>query len=162
MGKLQPNFSWQKYEGNLEDAREQFQYQLQSQYLTISSAFNATINDLSFWTRERATGFTWVTGQELYTQTYATTAWTAGGTVNTIPLNLTAGPKGQLQVVYFSCVLSNGMATSSTSIPVPYVDVSVPANSIQLQRVGENIVLTSGGTNYSTYSGYVTIYYVKG
>lgn len=161
MSKLQPNFSWQKYEGNAEDKDEQFQYQLQSQFITIANAVNTNVNDLSFWLRERETAFMWVTGQPIFTQTFATTTWTAGGTVNTIPMNLTPGPKGNVQITYFGCVIGNGTTTSSTSLPVPYIDVTVPANSIQLQRIGQNIILTSGGTDYSAYSGFVTIYYIK-
>lgn len=159
--KLQPNFSWQKYEGKPEDQKDQFQYQLMAQHIQVANSVNATIDDASFWLRERQTAFTWVTGQAIYTQTYATTPWTGVGTVNTIPLGLTGGPKGQLRIIGITCFIDNGTTTSSTTLPVPYIDVTISANSIQLQRVGQNVVITSGGTDYSTYSGYVTIYYVK-
>ena len=159
--KLQPNFSWQKYEGTPEDQKEQFQYQLQSQHILVANSINTTINDLSFLLQERPTSFTWVTGQPIFTQTYATTAWTAGGTVNTIPLNITGGRTGNFTVINMQGFVSNNLLATGTTLTLPYLDVTVAANSIQIQRVGQNVILTSGGTNYSAYSGYVTVYYVK-
>lgn len=161
MGKLQPNFSWQKFEGKEEDQKEQFQYQLQQQHILVANSVNNTIDDVSFWTKERPTAFTWVTGQQLYTQTFATVSWTSGGTVNTIPLGLVPGKKMVIQIVGLNCVLSNGTTVSSVSIPVPYIDVTTAANSVQIQRNGQNIILMSGGTDYSAYTGYVTISYIK-
>ena len=155
--KLQPNFSWQTYQHKPEDQHNQFQKQLQQMHIVTANSVNATIDDASFWLRERQTGFTWVDGKPLYTKTVATTAWTAGGTVNTIPLGIV----GNFTVRQIECVLSDGALSTSTSVPVPYIDVAVAANSIQLVRVGTNVVLTSGGTNYSAYSGYVTVYYTK-
>lgn len=155
--KLQPNFSWQKYEGKSEDQKEQFQYQLQSQHLLVSNSINSTINDLSYFLQERPTSFTWVTGQPIFTQTYATQAWTAGGTINTIPLNIT----GNFQVIEMKGYVANGLLATSTTYILPNLDVAVAANNISIKRVSGNVILTSGGTNYSTWSGYVTVYYVK-
>jgi hypothetical protein len=152
--KLQPNFSWQKYEGKPEDQANQFQYQLQSMHLNTSNAINTTIDDLSFWTRERPTAFTWVDNKPIYTKTIVTQNWTAGGTVNTIP----TGIIGSFYLINMVCVISNG----TISLLMPNLDVAVAANNISIVRNGTDIILTSGGTNYSTYSGYVTIYYTKG
>ena len=43
--KLQPNFSWQKYEGKPEDQKQQFQYQLQTQHIVVANSVNGTIDD---------------------------------------------------------------------------------------------------------------------
>lgn len=157
MSKLQPNFSWQKYEGKPEDQKEQFQYQLQSQHILVANALNTTIDDLSYWTRERQTSFVWVNNKPVWTKTLATQAWTAGGTLNTIPLGIT----GNFTVVNIICCISDGTLSSSNTLPLPYIDTAVPANDISMVRVGTNIVLTSGGTNRSAFSGYVTVYFIK-
>lgn len=71
--KLQPNFSWQKYEGTPENQAQQFQYQLQSQHIQVANSVNATIDDASFFTRERQTAFTWIDGRPIYTKTFTGT-----------------------------------------------------------------------------------------
>lgn len=152
MGKLQPNFSWQKYEHAKEDSKEQFQYQLQQEHIVIANSVNSTIDDLSFWTRERQTSFTWVNNKAIWTITIPTVAWQAVGTTNTIPHGIT----GSFVIIRLEGYVSSGAFT----LPLPYVG-AVLANGIQMQRNGANIVLTSGGTDYSAYSGYVTIYYYK-
>lgn len=153
MGKLQPNFSWQKYEGKSEDQQQQFQYQLQSQHIQVANSVNATIDDESFFLRERQTSFVWVNNKAIWTITAPTSAWTAGGTVNTIPLAI----KGSFTVIDIACCISSG----TTTLLMPNLDVSVAANDISIKTVGTNVILTSGGTNYSAYSGYVTVYYTK-
>lgn len=158
MGKLQPNFSWQKYQGKPEDQAEQFQKQLQTMHVVTANAINNTVDDLSFWTRERPTGFTWVDGSTLWTKTLATVAWAAVGTTNTIPTGIT----GNFTVVYMSCCISDGALSTSNTLNIPHIDVAVAANEVSIVRNGTNIVLTSGGTDRSAYSGYVTIYFIKG
>lgn len=158
MGKLQPNFSWQKYEGKPEDQKEQFQYQLQQQHILVSNAINATVDDLSFWTRERQTGFSWVNSSKpVWTKTLATVAWAGGGTINTIPIGIT----GDFTIVDMECCISDGSLSSSNTLLLPHIDVAVAANEISIVRNGTNIVLTSGGTNRSAFSGYVTIKFIK-
>lgn len=157
MSKLQPNFSWQKYEGKPEDQKEQFQYQLQSQHILVSNSINATIDDESFFTRERQTSFTWVNNKPIYTKTIATSAWTGGGITNTIPLGIT----GNFTIIDIVCCISDGALSSSNTLLLPNVDTAVAANEISIARTGTNIVLTSGGTNRAAYSGYVTVYYIK-
>lgn len=160
MGKLQPNFSWQKYEGKPEDWEEQFQYQLQNQHIQVSNSVNATIDDESFFTRERQTSFTWVNSKPIFTKTLATVSWTGVGTVNTIPMGIT-GYTTSFQIVGITGWIADGTATASNTYTLPYVDAVTAANSIGIARNGTNIVLTSGGTNYSAWSGYITIYYIK-
>lgn len=155
--KIQPNFSWQKYEGKPEDQKQQFQYQLQNQHIQVSNAVNATIDDESFFTKERMTAFTWVNSKPIYTKTIATVAWTVGGTVNTIP----TGIAGDFTVIDMTCCISNGALSTSNTLLLPHIDVNVPANSIEIIRQGTTISLFSGGTDRSSYSGYVTVYYIK-
>lgn len=157
MSKLQPNFSWQKYEGRPEDQKEQFQYQLQSQHILVANALNATIDDESFFTRERQTSFTWVNNKPIWTKTLPTSAWGGGGITNTIPL----GISGNFSIINMVCCISDGTLSSSNTLLLPNIDVAVAANEISIVRNGTNIVLTSGGTNRSAYSGYVTVYYIK-
>jgi|ERR1700690_78099 len=157
MAKLQPNFSWQKYEGKPEDQKEQFQYQLQQEHIVVANAVNATISDLSFFTTERQTSFAWVNGKYIFTKTIATPAWTAAGTIDTIPL----GIAGNFSVIDWTCWISNGTLASSTTLLLPNVDVAVAANEISIVRNGTNVILTSGGTDYSAYTGYLTVYYIK-
>jgi hypothetical protein len=151
--KLQPNFSWQKYEGKPEDQKEQFQYQLQQQHIVVSNSVNATIDDLSFWTRERQTSYTWVDSKPVYTKTVALVAWTVGGTVNTFSL----GISGAFKVINIMCVISDG----TTTLPVPNVDFTTPANELSIAIVSGTVTITSNGTDMSAFTGYVTIYYTK-
>ena len=155
--KLQPNYSWQKYEGKPEDQKNQFQYQLQNQHIQVSNSVNATIDDESFWTRERQTSFTWIDGSPIWTKTIPTSAWTAVGTVNTIPLGIV----GNFYLIQFFCFISNGSLSTSNTLLLPHNDVAVAANNISIVRLATNIIITTGGTDMSAYSGYVTIYYKK-
>ena len=159
--KLQWNFSWQAYEDGETSKEDQFAFQLQNQYNLIANSVNATIDDESFYLRERATSYTWVGHQQIYTKTLATVAWTAAGTVNIIPLGITGGTTGNFRIVKIDGFIDNGALSTSTTLVLPDLDVTTASNDIQMTRVGETITLTSGGMNYSTYSGYVTVYYIK-
>ncbi len=154
--KLQPNFSWQKYEGQPEDQRQQFQFQLQQQHILVANALNATIDDESYFLRERMTAFTWINNKPIWTKTLPTVAW-VGGTVNTIPLGIT----GNFTVIDMQCCLSDGDLSSSSTLLLPNLDVTTAANEISIIRVGTDIILTSGGTNRSAFSGFVTVYFIK-
>jgi hypothetical protein len=159
MGKLQPNFSWQKYEGKPEDQKEQFQFQLQQQHIQVANSVNATIDDESFFTRERQTSFTWINSKPIYTKSIEVPSsnWTVGGTLNVVLL----GISGDFTVIDIVCCLSDGTSGSSNTLLLPHIDVAVAANEISIVRNGGNITITSGGTNRSAYSGYVTVYYIK-
>lgn len=153
--KLQPNFSFQKYEqGNNLTQEEQFQYQMQRQHTVVANSVNSTINDCSFYDVERQTSFAWVTNVPIWTITKKI-AWDggSGGTVSTNAI----GISGSFTVINMICCLNNG----TSAVLVPNVDVSVAANEIMIARTGSNIVLTTGGTDYSAWSGYVTVYYTK-
>lgn len=155
--KLQPNFSYQAFQGKPEDEKEQFLFQMQREHIVVANSINSTIDDLTFFTRERITSFLWVNNQPIWTKTIATSAW-AAGTVNTIPLGIT----GDFTVIDMVCCISDGTLSSSNTLLLPHLDVAVAANSVSIVRNGTNIILTSGGTNRSAYSGYVTVYFIKG
>lgn len=161
MSKLQPNFSWQKYESAPEDSKEQFQYQLQTQHIMVANSVNATIDDESFFLKERITSFLWVDNSYIWTKTIPTSAWTAVGTINTIPINIAPLKNNYFFLIRMECCISNGTTFASNTLLLPHVDVAVAANEISIVRNGTNIILTSGGTDYSAYSGFVTVYYVK-
>lgn len=162
MAKLSPTFAYMtktptSADQKPEDMRLEFQSQLGQEHINVANAINATIDDISFFTTERQTSYYWVTGKPIFTKTIPTSAWTAGGTVNTIPLNISLAAGQTLTIINIVCTISNGTIT----LLMPNVDVAVAANEISIVRNGTNIVLTSGGTNYSAYSGYVTVYYTK-
>jgi len=155
MGKLQPNFSWQKYEGKQEDQKEQFQYQLQAMFIQIANTTNSTIDDASFFTRERQTSETWLAGQPIFTKTIVVTMPNAG---------TSSTPHGITTIV--TEVSLSGQAQPSTfpasgqAIPLPYVNSASKANDIEINIDNTNVNVKSGA-NYSTYTGTVTIKYTK-
>lgn len=185
MGKLQPNFSFKydespvtrKYSGDkgivsgppkdsggflggnnpsaLSQDVTRFQFELAQEHILVANTTNATIDDMSYFTRSRQTSFTWINGRAIYTITVPTGALSAGATT------IATGISGNFLVVGLSGSVSNGLMSSSFTLPLPYLDVAVAANSIGLLRSGTDIVITSGGTNYSAYSGYVTLYYIQ-
>lgn len=155
--KLQPNFSWQKYEGKEEDQKSQFQFQLQQQHIQVANSVNATIDDCSFFDRERPTGFTWVDGKQIYSKSIKV-VWDplSGGTSSTNPLGIT----GNFTIVKMSCCISNGTLSSSNTLMLPHIDPGVPVNEVAIVRVGTNVVL-GAGVDRSAYTGYITVYYTK-
>jgi hypothetical protein len=155
--RLQPNFSWQKYEGAPEDQKEQFQYQLQNQHVQVSNSVNSIIDDDSFWTAERRVTFTWVDrSKPLYTKSLATGPLPVAGFI-TIPTGIT----GDFTIVYMQCCVSDGTVAASNTLNLPHLDVTAAANNVGIVRNGTDIIISTGGTDRSAYSGYVTIYYIK-
>lgn len=133
-----------------------FQYEMGMEHILVSNSINATIDDASYFARERQTSFTWITGAAIFTVTLSTGALPAAAGSISIP----TGIDGNFTVIELKGAVSNGSVSSSFTLPLPYLDV-VPANDISISRQGTNIVITGGGTNYSTYSGYVTVYFIK-
>jgi len=167
--KLQPNFSWQKYENsgdqepdtgmNKETEKDQFQFQLQRQHIEVSNSVNATIDDESYFLRERMTSFVWINKAPIFKQTYALNAWTGTGTQNTINVGITK----PFTVIDIEAIITSGSRNSY--LPLPYVSVSSSSNNISIQVTNALstpiITITTGGTDYSAYTGYVTLYYTK-
>lgn len=154
MGKLQPNFSWQKYEGEPEDQKEQFQYQLQQEHVLVSNAVNTTIDDLSYWTRERATSETWVGGQQIYEKTIQ------GQIVGTASTSFSTGIFGLVTLVSIIGVAQDA-ATLGTGIPLPYIDPVTLANGVGISLVGTNLVVNAANGTWNNYFFSVTLKYTK-
>lgn len=155
--KLQPNFSWQNYEGEEQDQKHQFQFQLQRQHTLVSNAINTTVDDLCYWERERQTAFTWIDLRPIYTISIATGPLPAAGFIT-----VATGISGAFTVISIEACVSDGALAASNTLSLPYLDVTVAANNVGIVRNGTDIVITTGGTNYSAYSGYITLKYVKG
>jgi hypothetical protein len=165
MGKLQPNFSWQKYEGKPEDQKEQFQYQLQQEHIVVANSINTTIDDLSYWLLERPTAFTWINtvntkmgGQQIYTKTFR-------ALVSAFPVNhgivSKSGAALQLNLVRAYGVVQDTIPMTAVAYPVPYCDPTTLGNGIGLNVTTTQVVLVTSGGNYSTYTATITIEYTK-
>lgn len=165
MGKLQPNFSWQKYEDAPENEKEQFQYQLQQEHILIANSINATIDDLSYWLRERATAFTWVNttntqaaGPQIYTQTFQALVSAFPVTHN---IQSKSGNPLQLNLVRAYGVVQDTVPMTAVGYPVPYCDPNTLANGIGLYVTPTQVVLVTNGATYDTYTATITIEYTK-
>jgi hypothetical protein len=153
--KLQPNFSWQKYEGKPEDQKNQFQYQLQQQHGLVSNSVNATIDDESFFTRERQTSFTWIDGSPIWKKTVT-------GTL-AVGISTNATPHGIVGIN----IVTDLQGTAQTGIPLAGNVVSltsadnVAANTLSLLADTTNIYINKYNNFYDGLLFQVTIYYTK-
>jgi hypothetical protein len=158
MTKLQPNFSWQKYEGKPEDQKEQFQHQLQNQHIKVSNAVNATIDDISYFLRERPTGESWIDNTQIFTKTLTGLIAVNGGDT-LVPTGIVG--MNTLISLSGSCQLSS--PTAGAANPLPYVDPLTLLNSIGLYLLTNGTVLgiRSGNGSFVGFTFYVTIKYTK-
>lgn len=156
MSKLQPNFSWQKYEGKPEDQKQQFQYQLQTQHIQVANSINTTIDDESFWTKERQTSFTWTDGRVIYTKSFTGTVTAAPG-VTLIP----HGIVGIRQVVALVGRLQDAVPMALACLPLPFLDLVTPANSVEMYIDTGNIVIITTSAAWLNYTATITIEYTK-
>lgn len=156
--KLQPNYSWQKYEGKPEDQKEQFQYQLQNQHIQVSNSVNATIDDESYFTRERQTSFTWIDNRPIWTKTFTGT-FAAGPSLNTTPHGIT----GLRKVIKIegSAQTAEPIVLGNTVITLPYVDGAVPLNSVSVRAGLANIFMETYNGTWDGLLFSITIYYTK-
>jgi hypothetical protein len=156
MGKLQPNWSWQKYEADAQDNKDQFQYQLQAMHIATANTTNATIDDASFFTRERQTSFTWIDGKPIYTKTFSLTLSVAGN--NPITTAIT----GINQVIRLYGMAQDATPLSTFALPLPYPDGAVFANQMALYATPTQIfVVLNAGSPWVNYVAWVTIEYTK-
>lgn len=155
MSKLQPNFSWQKYEGKPEDQKQQFQYQLQTQHIQVANSINATIDDESYWTRERQTAFTWYDGKPIYTKTIL------GALVGTAATPYLHGIVGINSVVNIRATTQNTIPMTTVGFTLPFVDPVTPANNVGIYINTTQIVITTGNNAFNGFPFYVTIEYTK-
>lgn len=152
--KLAPNFQWQKYEGTEENQKYQFQFQLQKQYDQISNAVNTTVDDISYWLKERPTGLTWKDGTQIFTQTYT---GTLGAGANTIP----HGIVGLSTLIEANGTTQDAVTMAISGIPLPYIDPTTLANGIGLLVTPTNIVITLANGTWVGYIYNVNLKYTK-
>lgn len=158
--KMQPVYVLQAYDQNKEeelvDVKKQFISQMQNLYLMASNAVNATIDDISYFSTERATGESWINGKQIYTKTIAVAPLPNAATVayphGIVGMTLVIGYSGQAQQA--------GFPGATAAIVLPYVESTLKANDIEVNVDNTNINIITGA-NYSAYSGTVTIKYVK-
>lgn len=150
--KLQPNFSWQKYERKPEDQKEQFQYQLQTQHILVANSINTTIDDASYFTRERQTAFTWIDNRPIYTKSFTGTI--TGSAVTAYPIGSTI-----CSLISIEGTAQNANPVSNFAIPIPFINNS-----------GDNIGVFCDATNFyidafngvwSNYQFFITLKYTK-
>lgn len=153
--KLQPNFSWQKYEGKPEDQKEQFQYQLQNQHIQVANSVNATIDDESFFTRERMTAFTWTDGRAIWKKTVSGTLVAPGS--NGTPHGLVNINK----VVELQGTVQGGQPLATVAFSLPYVDPGTLANSLGLFMDTTNVYVNAANATWNGFLFSVTVYFTK-
>jgi hypothetical protein len=152
--KVQPNFSWQKYEGKPEDQRQQFQFQLQQQHITLANAINATIDDISYFTKERQTGETWINSKAIWNKTIT------GTIVGTADTAYPLGVDGINQMVRINGIMQNAGAFADAE-PIPYLDPTALVSGVGLYVSGTDLHINAGDGTFTGYQFAVTIQYTK-
>lgn len=156
--KLPPNFSWQKYEeDNKLTDDEQFMYQLQRQWIEIANALNGTINDDSYWLRERQTAFTWVDSRPIYTKSFTGTISVAPG--DTV---VTHGITGLRDFISIKGSIQNAVPLTISGLPLPYVDPATPADGIGLSVTPTTFIIRTASATWLNYIYNVTMQYTRG
>lgn len=150
--KLQPNFSWQAYQEIPEDQAKQFQFQLQKEHILVSNAINSTIDDLSFFTKERATSEAWIDGKEIYKKTFQ-------ALVSAYPLLHGIVSIGTLIQVIGTA--QDTIPLTAQAYPISYAAATVSTNSIGVNVTNTSIVLSTNGGIYDTYTATITLLYTK-
>lgn len=153
MTKLQTNFSFQSFQLDTDDSKRQFIYQLQTMFTNVSNSTNATIDDVSYWSRERATGFTWIDGSQIYTKTIS-------GQISGVGINSVAHGVTIAQLVSVKGILVNADPLT-LGFSLPFVDPVTPADNIGLTVTATNINVNAGSGTYTGYKFYVTIEYTR-
>lgn len=153
--KLQPNFSWQKYEGAEEDQKQQFQFQLQQQHIQVSNSVNATIDDESFFANERMTSFTWTDGKAIWKKTVTGTIAAPGVT------NVPHGITGIKTVVQIMGSAQSTSPFSTAALTLPHVDPNLLANGLGLYMDATNVIVNAGNATWNGYLFSATIYFTK-
>lgn len=152
MSKLQPNFSWQKYENNLEDQQEQFQYQLQQQHIVVANSVNAIIDDESYFTKPRMTSFTWIDGKVIWTKTIT-------GTLTASPMAIPHGIPVINKLVRLFGSAQDAQPLSVSGFPLPFLDLVSLNNSIEIYIDPTNINIVSPNDAWVGYLFSVTVEY---
>ncbi len=155
MGKLQPNFSWQKYEGKSEDQKQQFQFQLQTQHIQVANSVNTTIDDESFFLRDRQTAFTWTDGRAIWKKTFTGTIVAPSN--QAVPL----GVSGIRTIVKVEGSFQDAVPLSAFAFSLPYLDPNTLANGIGVYVTPTDLHIITGNGTWNNYIYNITIYYTK-
>jgi hypothetical protein len=158
--KLAPNFAYSTSEKKPDDqtpeqARLEFQSQLESDHIEIANSVNATIDDESFFTRERMTSFTWTNGRAIWKKTISGTV--VGSAVTAYP----HGISGIFIVTQIQGTAQNAIPLTGFALPLPYLDPTTLLNSLGLFMDTTNIYINAGNGTWNGYLFSVTIYYTK-
>lgn len=158
--KLQPNFAFvtsekEPDEQTPEQARLEFQSQLESQHIEVANSVNATIDDSSFFARERMTSFTWTNGKPIWKKTIS------GSIVGTTDQAFAHGITGIRIVVALTGAAQDAIPLNNFAIPLPYIDPNTLANGVGLHANQTNIYVNAGNNTFNNYLFSVTIYYTK-
>lgn len=152
MGKMQPNFSWQKYQDDAQDRANQFQYQLQQMHIVAANSVNATIDDISYWTQERPTGETWIGGQQIYTKTLtgtivgaAITPYAIGATIKTL--------------VSITGTFQDAVPFTIDANPLPYLNSA--GNTVGIWASNTQVFIDANDPTFDGYTFYITLKYLK-
>ena len=155
MAKLQPIFSWQKYEGAAEDSKEQFQYQLGQEHIVVANSINATIDDQSYFTRARQTSFTWLDNKPIWTKTIT------GTIVGTAVTNYPHGITNIDTVIEIKGAAQQQKPLTGTAVPLPSLDPNTLANSVGIYMDATNLIIDAANNNLNGFLFSATIYYTK-
>ena len=154
--KLQPNFSWQSYQGkDAKEEKKQLYFQLQQQHILAANAINTTIDDLSAFTTERQTSFIWIDNSLIYTKTFQFPLSIAGAN----PIN--HGIVNIATLIKASGSAQDTIPLTALAVPIPYVDVVFTANQIQLRVTSTQIIVTLGNATWQNYIASITLEYTK-
>lgn len=153
--KLQPNFSWQKYEGEPEDQKQQFQHQLQAQHIQVANSVNATIDDESFWLRERQTSFRWIDSRPVWTKTLTGIIAAPGPTI------LPHGIVGIRRVISFTGIIQDAEPMAVVGFSLPFLDLIIPVNSVEFYFNPTQVVINATSAAWNGYIVSITIEYTK-
>jgi len=154
MPKVQPNFSWQKYEGTPQNREDQFQHQLQQEHIVVANAINTTIDDLSSFLTERVTGFLWVNNAPIYTKTIQ------GVIVGTADTAFPTGITGLVTLVSLTGTAQDA-SPMGTGIPLPYVDPNTALSGVGIYMMGTDLHVNAGNADWDGYLFSVTLRYTK-
>jgi hypothetical protein len=159
--KLAPNFAYSTSEKKPDDqtpeqARLEFQSQLESDHIEIANSVNATIDDESYFTRERMTSFTWINGRAIWKKTISGVI--VGSAVTPYPHGITPPI---VVVVEIQGTAQNAFPLTGFGLPLPYLDPTTLLNSLGLFIDNTNVYINAGNNTWNGYLFSVTIYYTK-
>lgn len=120
--------------------------------VTKAKLASAITNISDYSTTEKSTGFTWTDGKTIYKKTINFGAL-PNATAKSVNLSITN--LGVIINTEAFCVYSNGI-----NFPIPFTNTNDFASSVMLNYSSTQVTITTG-TDRSSATGYVTIFYTK-